>query len=333
MKYFQKSLSLGLAAPLILCAGAAVAQDGAAAAPVGACGQPIALNSQPMTLQAVPTEMSGGLVEIRRNEPRYVEMTIGAPMAIAVTTLATDRDMTLILFNEKGEVVESDDDSGENGNAQMIAKLEPGVYCAQIAVYGGMDAATFVSPFAVSAAPPADACIKNAAPAVDLRQGSDEIISTGVLSGKANVAFNLAAGTSLSIAARSPMFDTFLTLQDEFGREILTDDDSGGDTNSLIQLDAGESDAQYCVSLTSLTEESGIYSLAISPATDGAAAQDQGALEDAAEAVDEAEAAAQEAVDTATAAAEAAAAAADAAAADAADDAADAVPPAPAPAQ
>ncbi len=327
MKYFQKQLSMALAAPLMLCAGGAFAQD--AAPGVGACGQPALLNSQPMVLNAKPTELSGGLVELRRNEPRYVEMTIGAEMPLALATLTTERDMTLILFDSKGEVVGSDDDSGADSNAQLIAMLEPGVYCAQIAAYGGTDASPLVVPFSVSAAPPADACIKNAAPPVELRNDSDEIISTGVLGEPVNVAFRLAEGTGLSIAARSPMFDTILTLQDEWGREVATDDDGGGDTNSLLELSASDTAKDYCVTLTSLDDERGIYSLALTPAMAGAAMPDQpGAMEEADDAAatagDAAMDAALDAVDEAARAAEQAAADAAAAAAAAAQEAADA---------
>lgn len=332
MKYFQKQLSMALAAPLMLCAGGALAQD--AAPGVGACGQPAALNSQPMVLNAKPTELSGGLVELRRNEPRYVELTIGAEMPLAIATMTSERDMTLILFDSKGEVVGSDDDSGADSNAQLIAMLAPGVYCAQIAAYGGIDALTLVVPFSISAAPPADACIRNAAAPVELRNDSDEIISTGVLGDPVNFAFRLAEGTGLSIAARSPMFDTILTLQDEYGREVATDDDGGGDTNSLLELSPGSAAKDYCVTLSSLDDDRGIYSLALTPAASGAAmhAPPQ-TVEDAVSAADAAVAAVEEAAREAEQAAADAASAAAAAAQEAADAAAGAGEMTDAPAQ
>lgn len=326
MKYYQKRLSLILAAPLMLCAGGAFAQ---ATPGVGACGQSAMLNGQPITLNAKPTEVTGGLVELRRNEPRYVEMTIGAQMPITLATLTSDRDMTLILFDTKGEVVGADDDSGVDSNAQLIAMLEPGVYCAQIASYGGTDASPLIVPFSVSAAPPADACIMNAAAPVEMRQDSDEIITTGVLGEPVNLAFRLAAGTNLSIAARSPMFDTILTVQDEWGREVATDDDGGDDTNSLLEMSASDTAKDYCVTLTSLDDDRGIYSLALTPATAGPAMPDQQQglqeMEDtAATAAEAAMQAAVEAGQEAARAAEDAAAEAAAAAAAAAQEAADA---------
>lgn len=312
MKNFHKSIPLVLAAPFMLLGGGAMAQD--AAPGVGACGQPAALNGQAMNLAVAPTDVTGGLVELRRNEPRYVELTIGTQMPLALATMAADRDMTMILFDSNGALVGSDDDSGVDENAQLIAVLEPGVYCAQIASYGGTDPSSLIVPFSISAAPPPDACIKTSAPAVELSNGSDEIITTGVLSGDVNVAFRLAAGTSVSIAARSPMFDTLLTLEDSFGREIATDDDGGGDTNSLLQVDSGAEAMDYCVTLSALDDESGIYSMSISPTlAAGETAQpgmpDQQQFE-AGEAAQDAAAAAAEAaaaVDAAESAAEAAA--------------------------
>lgn len=300
MKNFQKVLPLALAAPLTVLAGAAAAQE------TGACGQPLALNSQPMVLETTPTELTGGLVELRRNEPRYTELTVNSQMAITLTTLSPDRDMTLILFDTDGNVVESDDDSGADSNARLIAMLDPGTYCAQIGIYGGLDASSVVVPFSISAAPPPDACILNAAAPVELGPGSEEIITTGVLDQGVNLAFRMAPGTNVTIAARSPMFDTFLKVEDQYGREIVTDDDSGGDTNSLLELASAE-EADYCVTLSSLDDDRGIYSMSLSPASLSPQMQEDAQFDTAQEAG--------EAVDAAESAAEAAAEAADAAAA------------------
>lgn len=263
MEFFRNVYATGIAVPLMLCANTVFAQD--AAHGVGACGQPIALNSQPVTLNAKPTEISGGLVELRRNEPRYVELTIAEQMPITLATMTSERDMTLILFDAKGEVVGADDDSGADSNAQLIAMLEPGVYCAQIAAYGSLDASSLVVPFSVSAAPPAAACIVNATETLDLTHDSDEIITTGVLAGPVNFGLRLAAGARVSIAARSPMFDTVLTLQDQYGREVASDDDGGGDTNSLLEVGGSNQQSDYCVTLSSLDDERGVYSLSFSP--------------------------------------------------------------------
>lgn len=299
MKITQQIRPLALAAPLTLFAGAAAAQD------TGACGQPLALNSPPMVLEATPTETTGGLVELRRNEPRYTELTVKSQMAITLTTLTSERDTTLILFDTDGNVVESDDDSGADSNARLIAMLDPGTYCAQVGVYGGLDASSLVVPFSISAAPPPDACILNAADPVELGPDSEEIITTGVFDENVNLAFRLAAGTVVTIAARSPMFDTFLKVEDKYGREIASDDDGGGDTNSLLDL-TSEDGADYCVTLSSLDEDRGIYSMSLSPTSISPQIPGNDQFNSASKA--------EEAVDAAESAAEAAAEAADAAA-------------------
>ncbi len=312
---------LHLAALAAFSAGIAVPVQAQQAQPgVGACGQPAALNGGTLVLEQRPAEVVGAFTQITRNEPRYVELTVKAPMALAISTVADSVDTTLILFDSAGNVVESNDDQRDSNAARIIARLEPGTYCAQVDVLGALGAAPTVVPISVEAAPPADACIRNAAAPVALGPDGQEVITSGSLSGRVDHAFTLAAGTGATITARSPIFDTFLTLEDENGIVLATDDDGAGDTNSLLEVTPEAEDRLYCVSLTGLNDEGGVYALAIDPAGADAAPADaatRAARRAVQSAAGAAEAAAAEAEAAATAAEAEAAAAAEAAEAEA----------------
>lgn len=282
---------------------------------VGACGQPAALNGGSLVLDRQPAEVVGAFTQITRNEPRYVELTVNAPMALTITTVAQGEDTTLILFDATGGVVAANDDQRDSNEARLIARVAPGNYCVQVDILGGLDAAPTVVPISVEGAPPADACIRNAAPPVALGPGSQEIIASGTLAYSVDHAFTLAAGTGAKIMARSPIFDTYLSLEDESGIVLATDDDSGDDTNSLLEIAPEAEERLYCIRLTGLTEEGGVYALSIEPQADGAAPAPEDASVDATSrgarrALEAAEAATDAAADDAALAAQGAAAAA-----------------------
>ena len=282
-----------------------------AQAAVGACGQPAALNGGALVLDQQPAEVVGAFTQITRNEPRYVELTVNAPMALTISTVAEGVDTTLILFDQRGGVVASTDDPPGSNEARIITKLEPGTYCAQVDILGTLDGTPTVVPISVEGAPPAGACIRNAGPAVALGPGSQEIITTGTLSGSVNHAFTLAAGTGAKIMARSPIFDTYLTLEDENGITLATDDDSGGDTNSLLEVTPEAEERLYCIRLTGLNEEGGVYALSIEPQAEGVAPMEDAAAPAPEAAPRAATRAARRAVQAAEAAADAAAQAAE----------------------
>ena len=97
-----------------------------AQAAVGACGQPAALNGGTLMLDRQPAEVVGAFTQITRNEPRYVELTVNAPMTLTIATVAEGVDTTLILFDQYGGVVASNDDPPGSNAARIITKLEPG---------------------------------------------------------------------------------------------------------------------------------------------------------------------------------------------------------------
>lgn len=259
-----KPLLLATAA-ITLSLGTAGAQEAAPA--TGACGQPAALNAQSLSFDKQPEDVTGAFVQLRRNEPRYVELAITAPVALTFAADSGSHDSTLILFGENGQIVASDDDSGGDMNARIVSRLNPGKYCLQVDTVANFAETDAVIPVAITPAPPPDACIRTAGAPIELKPDSDEIITSDQLQTKASVALNLAAGTGVRIEARSPIFDTYLTLEDGIGQVISEDDDGGGDTNSKLELAPVSEAGSYCVNLTSLDESAGLYALSITPIT------------------------------------------------------------------
>lgn len=282
MRFMQRQILVGLTSGLVLCAGAAAAQDDVQDGATGACGQPSALISQRLVLDTQPTEVVGAFVDIQRREPRYIEIEVKERMALTLATLASI-DTTLILFDANGQILASDDDSGDNSNARIVTLLEPGSYCAQAGIYGGLNEPAGIVPVAISKAPSGDACILQADAPHAMKPEDEEVTRAGVLDVAVRQAVTLAPGTGLTIAARSPMFDTYLTLQDELGREVMTDDDGGDGTNSRMDINPVQEETTYCVALTALDDERGVYSLLLSPFGVGATMPAQDAAVDAVE--------------------------------------------------
>lgn len=260
-----------LAAPAILAlslaAGAdALAQQPSGEAPsAGVCGQPLALNAAQMSFDAQPTQVVGAFVQLVRNEPRYVELTVSVPVALTLATDTSQADTTLMLFDDTGAMLASDDDGAGDTNARIVTALQPGRYCLQVDRIGALDASSAVVPVSVVGAPSPDACISQADAPIRMGADSDEIISSGQLKDKTRMAIELAAGTGLRIEASSPIFDTFLTVEDQVGRIVGEDDDGGGGTDSMLELPAFDKDGTYCVTLSGLDDQAGLYALAISP--------------------------------------------------------------------
>lgn len=259
----KRALGLPIAVALSMTAGQQAQAQTQQPAATGACGQPAALNAGSLSIDAQPTQVVGAFVQLQRNEPRYVELTIGAPVDLTLGTDTSQADTTLVLFDSKGAVIGSDDDGGGDTNSRLVASLEPGAYCLQVDQIGALDAPSAVVPVSIVGAPPPDACILQADAPVAMTE--DEIVSSGQLNGKTRMAITAPAGTGLRIEASSPIFDTYLSVEDKVGRILGEDDDSGGDTNSKLELPAANAEMTYCITLSGLEDKGGLYALAISP--------------------------------------------------------------------
>lgn len=81
------------------------------------------LNGGQLVLDQAPPEVGGAFTQITRNEPRYVELVVNAPMALTLSTVAEGVDTTLILFDSNGAVVAANDDQRNSNEARIITRL------------------------------------------------------------------------------------------------------------------------------------------------------------------------------------------------------------------
>jgi hypothetical protein len=257
-----------LAAALV---GGLVVPAGAWAQTTGACGQTAVLTE---TLQA---PLSPGFapirqfVQIRRNEPRYVEFSLDTPQDLTLRTEAPTIDPTIALYDRGGQVVAWDDDGGGGTDALVAQSLSAGDYCVQVRPIGAepVDFAELVlileEGFTVL---PGQEAPCTAATTQDLAMGVsspfESIALDGVTdpaSGRSDYRLSLAGPLGMRIDLASGEFDTLLEVYDAAGNQVATNDDFSG-TDSRVEQAFAPGD--YCVVARGFDDGGGAYTMAMS---------------------------------------------------------------------
>lgn len=263
----------------------------ASAMAAGLCGQSDGLVQGQYQISGPEAEAINGTVSIQRGEPAYVDLTIATDTAITLETFSNDVDPLIILFDDTGAVVRSDDDGAGNLNARLGTFLAAGNYCAQISTVrevpessGGLPSGYDAPiPFLISAGQTASAgqCARalGGIALVDaIEPGSAAQQASGQVPGRNYVRFSLAQPTAISVFARSTAFDTYLTLEDDFGAQIGGDDDGGGGTDSYLGFSSPLPAGDYCAEVTSYDGTQGAFTLAVSEWSEAHAASADGGL-------------------------------------------------------
>ncbi|MFC7703057.1 hypothetical protein ACFQXB_02470 [Plastorhodobacter daqingensis] len=256
----NRFLSAALAVPLALGAQAAAAE--------GICGQPAALTSgAPLPLAAGFAALQHDL-RLVRGEPRYIDFTMTQAQALTLRTQARDgADPVLVLYGADGQMVDYDDDSAGGLDALLTVSLQPGGYCAQVRLLGGIqdEAAAVVLSLEPAGqegpAPTAPEAPLSPAGACASAQEMGRLGSTGRLEHEDAALPNaprahrlvLTEPVMLQIDAQSEAFDTVLTVSDENGLFLENDDHEG--TDSRISLQAGP--GTLCLGVRAYGEGSG----------------------------------------------------------------------------
>lgn len=246
---------------LFISATAAMAQD----TQTGACGQPAALNVAQMDFAGAPEQTTGTFIDIRRNEPRYIELNVTAQAGLVMRTDSGAADTTLALYDTEGNLISFNDDFGDTSNARLVENLAPGTYCLQVGKYADAAQARATIPVAISAAPDEDACISQSTDSIPASATMDPYIHTGSMSGAYRLAVDVAPNTPLRIEARSTAFDTKLRIEDAMGNILGENDDYGEGTDSMVELPASAEATRMCIQVQPYSEGSGAYALAVSP--------------------------------------------------------------------
>lgn len=261
-----------IAAPLLFgSVDLALAQD------TGICGQPLALTHGQYVLSGPEAAPIDGVVQITRGEPAYIELTVETETVTLSETFANVGDPLLIMFDETGSVLHSNDDGAGNLNARLGANLAPGAYCVQIATIfeapsgsGSLpDGFETTVPFRINSGNKGElgrcanrtGILELAAPVVP---GQAEQGISGHLPAQDVVRVTLAEPTTLALFARSGEFDTYLALEDAYGAQIGGDDDSGGGTDSYVGFSTELPAGDYCAVISSYDGTQGAYSLSVS---------------------------------------------------------------------
>ncbi|WBU63158.1 hypothetical protein [Paracoccus aerodenitrificans] len=234
----------------------------------GICGQPQVLNAASLSLEGVPEELVGEFVKLERSEPRYIEISLAQRAELTFATRGAEADTVLMLLNSAGEFIDSDDDGGEELDSRLVTALNPGDYCLQVSKFGDYEVLSTDVPVTIAAAAGPEPCMISAGRRFELGPDSEAIIATDVLTDKADFVLKLAPGTGAQILAKSPVFDTYLTLEDQDGAVIDEDDDGFQGTDSMIELSPADGGAEYCIRLSSYDDDNGIYALSLSPVTE-----------------------------------------------------------------
>ena len=264
---------VALAATLALALPAA-AQDNMAIPPApaatGACGQPASLTHrvvQPLDLAPLPAPVA---VRLDRLEPAYVEFVVATPSQVTLQTGSPEQvDTFLALFDTSAGVIDWNDDSAGNLHARLSdIPLAPGLYCAQVRIFGWESAGNALATLslaATSSGTPAAPTAPSTAANADMACGDPALLaSLGTLapgaapaSGTAQIgrdsrrdwAFSLAAPMVLTLEALGiDGFDPILALHDATGQMLAENDDRPqGGYDSEIVIDLGPGD--YCASV------------------------------------------------------------------------------------
>lgn len=204
--------------------------------------------------QAIPE--SGGH---RRGQP--IEFDVDEEGLLQATMRSNDVDSYLILTDADGRLLNEDDDSGGDYDAQIVHPVEPGRYTLWATSYGEETDGHFRIESQVRERP-------EHVDAVAVGSTIDGLLSADAARyGERNTRieyFDLPVeeDTTIEIEVRSEQFDTYLVLEDDAGHKIAENDDHEGTTSSRIEhrVSAGT----YRVGVTSYgPDDYGLFSLSV----------------------------------------------------------------------
>jgi hypothetical protein len=237
----------------------------------GACGQTAALT------ESLPASIAPGFapirqfVQIRRSEARYLEFSLDTPLDLTLRTEAPTTDPAIALYDQSGQVVGWDDDSGGGTDALVAQSLDAGNYCVQVRPIGAepVDFAELVLIFEEGIVTAPGEELPCSSPATqDLASGVSSPFAsialdgvTDPVSGRSDYRLSLAGQLGLKIDLASGEFDTLLEIYDATGAQVATNDDFAG-TDSRVEQAFAPGD--YCVVARSFGEGGGAYTMAVS---------------------------------------------------------------------
>ena len=239
-----------------------------------ACGQTEALTESLDLALSPGFEAVRRVVQLRRNEARYVEFTLDGTQGVTLRTEALGTDLAMALYDEAGQLLGWDDDSGGGLNPLVALELDAGRYCVQVRPIDAapIDVAEFVLVFDSGVGlppgqqPPCSDVEATRDLAFGLATPVDPVVVDDVTVpqiGWRDFRLSLAESLGLSIDLASGEFDTVLEVFDASGASIASNDDFSGTDSRIEQVFAS---GDYCVRARSFAGEGSAFTMAVSGA-------------------------------------------------------------------
>lgn len=198
-------------------------------------------------------------------------------------------DTVIDLYDEVGNLVTSDDDSGGSGASRIETSVVAGTYCLAMRSYDNAPMTAFVrigrtehealtegvasTPDTPAIAPGGGSCTDPATPELVLGTSG-----TGSVADVPNWRFVLDQDMPVTVTATNPSADPYVTVYDEFGTYIGENDDFDG-LNSRLDLSSPLSAGTYCIAMQALSDGTAPITVTVSafdPAAAMAAMFDRG---------------------------------------------------------
>lgn len=179
--------------------------------------------------QAAPIEVGDtvtGALTTDAPESMY-SLTVTADASIQITLTSDDFDTYLVLSDEDGNEIATDDDSAGNLNSRISYLFtDDGTYTITATSYSAHHGGTArTGAYTLSV-------IEVQVETIEYGETVSGVFVQDVFSSEYR--FTAAAGDSVSIALNSDDFDAYLRLLDSSGTEVTYNDDGGGSLNALI---------------------------------------------------------------------------------------------------
>lgn len=174
-------------------------------------------------------------------------------------------DPIIEIYNEAGNFVLSDDDSGGNGASRAEVNLDAGTYCVSTTSFDRAPMTAFVrigrndqEPLTegIEATSTQGGEFTSCANALDIGVvGADGLTNLASVDDAPNLRFTLTSSMPLTIKAENEDADPVITLYDAEDSYIDENDDFDG-LNSQIDITEGLPAGNYCVSVSALNDTS-----------------------------------------------------------------------------
>ena len=212
-------------------------------------------------------QLSGRIEILGDRDVFELDLTSTQTVTFKVNATNASLDTYLRVYNSSGQLIASDDDSGDGTNSQSTLSLTSGKYYIEVSAFADRSGGNYN--LEVQGAPSDDhSNALNASATNILLSGSGRGFANGNLENSRDVdvfRFDIASSRLVTIDVGqngSPALDTYLRLYNSSGQLVSFDDDSGIASNSRLSVNLAA--GRYYIQVTSFNSASmGRYSVSV----------------------------------------------------------------------